>query len=75
MKSGGYLNLNLNERKKMSKIIKPLLDENGQHIRRKLKEGDYYWAEGLKTFIQYKFWTSELEHFVYYMKKMEAEGK
>ena len=57
----------------MDKIIKPLLDENGQHIRRKLKEGDYYWAEGLKTFIQYKFWTSELEHFVYYEEKWKPK--
>lgn len=57
----------------MNKIIKPLLDENGQHIRRKLKEGDYYWGTGSKTFIQYNFGTSELEHFVYYEEKWKPK--
>lgn len=57
----------------MNKIIKPLLDENGQHIRRKLKEGDYYWGTGSKTFIRYNLGTSELEHFVYYEEKWKPK--
>ena len=57
----------------MSKIIKPLLDENGQHIRRELKEGDYYWGSGSETFIRYNLGTSELEHFVYYEEKWKPK--
>ncbi len=50
----------------MNKIIKPLLDENGQHIRRKLKEGEYYWDKDLNKFIYWNMNASAMEYFVYY---------
>jgi len=50
----------------MNKIIKPLLNENGVHIKRKLQKGDYYWDTRLNNFIYWALDTSDFEYFIYY---------
>ena len=57
----------------MNKIIKPLLDENGQHIRRKLKEGDYYWDKDLNKYVYWHINTSVMDYFVYYEEKWKPK--
>lgn len=57
----------------MEKIIKPLLDENGQHIRRRLKEGDWYWEIAMKIFRIWDLNTSANEYFIYYEEKWKPK--
>lgn len=54
----------------MSKLIKPLLDENGMQVRRRLSKGDWFYIESLD---KYECWTlngiSLMNTCIYYAEK------